>query len=586
MTTPLIIAPGEHARELAEWLARDLPAEALVNPDDPARAMREAFQGGRALIGLCAAGILIRALAPLLADKRGEPPVIAVSADGAFIAPLLGGHNGANELARRIGWITGGCAAVTTASDTRFAVALDDPPRGWRLANPEDVKPFAAALLRGETARLEGHAPWLENSRIPFADDGASSITVTPEKARGGPDHLVYHPATVCIGAGLSRGAAPEELAALVKEALEEAGLAAQSIAAIGTIAMKADEPALEALCAEYDAPLRLFSAKELADVDAPNPSSIVRAETGSPSVAEAAALLLAGKDGELIVEKRKSANATCAIAIAPRPLTNPPGRARGRLFVVGLGPGDTDMRTPLASRALSRASDWVGYGLYLDLAADMAQGKRLHPFPLGGEEERVRHALALAAKGRDVALLCSGDAAIYAMAALVFEVLERGGVSDDEARVRVEVIPGVSAFQAASARAGALIGHDFCAISLSDLLTPWEVIERRLKAAARGDFVTALYNPRSRKRTRQLARALAILRGERPPQTPAIIASNLGRPGEQVRVLPLAEIDPEQVDMLSIVLIGARESRAFTRGDGRAYAYTPRGYAGKARNS
>ncbi len=579
---PVVVSPGRHARKTARLLVNGLPAQDMTAPDDFAAAVRSAFLSGRPVIGICAAGILIRILAPLLADKREEPPVVAVSAEGAHVVPLLGGHRGANELAGRIAWLTGGAAAVTTASESRFHVALDDPPEGWRLANREDVKPFVAALLEGQPVRIEGEAPWLERAALLLATDARLRISVTTQARSGGPDHLIYHPATVFAGIGASRGAPAAEIAELLDEALREADLAPQSVAAIGTISLKADEAAINAVARKMGVPLRIFDANELAAVNVPSPSSVVLAETGSPSVAEAAALLLAGEGGQLVLSKRKSVHATCALAVAPAPRRALPGRARGRLCIVGIGPGDSRMRTPQATEALTSATDWVGYDLYLDLAGDLAAGRRLHRFPLGAEENRVRHALALAAEGRDVALICSGDPAIYAMATLVFEVLEAPDIPDAARRVNVEVIPGISAFQSASAASGALIGHDFCTISLSDLLTPWEIIEARIRAAADGDFVIAFYNPRSRKRTWQLERALSILREARPESTPAIIASNLGRPGSRVRVMPLANVDPEEVDMLSIVMVGNSESRMRRGGDGVWRAWTPRGYAGK----
>ncbi len=180
------------------------------------------------------------------------------------------------------------------------------------------------------------------------------------------------------------------------------------------------------------------------------------------------------------------------------------------------------------------------------------------------------------------MALICSGDPGIYAMAALVFEFLER----DEQPawrRLEVTVVPGISALQAAAARAGAPLGHDFCAISLSDLLTPWPTIERRLAAAAVGDFVVALYNPVSKRRTTQLTRAVEILRAHRTAETPVVLARNLGREGEAVTVLRLDEIAPEKVDMLTLVLVGSIETRRIERGDGGCWVYTPRGYAAKA---
>jgi len=322
-----------------------------------------------------------------------------------------------------------------------------------------------------------------------------------------------------------------------------------------------------------------VFTAAEL-NALAPRlktPSAVVLQEVGCPGVAEGAALALGGPDAHLIVAKTKSLRATCAIALAPLPVLELEGRAQGMVSLVGLGPGDPSSRSPAASDALRQASDWVGYGLYLDLAQDLNTGQREHRFPLGAEEERVRHAIALAREGRQVALICSGDPGIYAMAALVYEVLDL-----EPERIAVDVLPGISAFQAAAARAGAMIGHDFCCISLSDLLTPWEVIENRLAAAAQGDFVTAFYNPRSLKRRDQLERAIAILKPHRSPDTPVVIASNLGRPEESVRIVAFADFDASVVDMLTLVMVGSSQSRSLKRGDGRSYAYTPRGYARK----
>jgi cobalt-precorrin 5A hydrolase/precorrin-3B C17-methyltransferase len=349
------------------------------------------------------------------------------------------------------------------------------------------------------------------------------------------------------------------------------------AIACFATIDLKEDEPAIFNI---WDgARLRFFTAEELAAQShrIKNPSEIVRQETGTPSVAEAAALAAAGPDSELIVPRTKSKRATCAIARAPKPILALAGRSRGRLAVVGLGPGDRSMRTPSVQHELAEATDWVGYSLYLELAADMRHEQVLHPFALGEEEARVRHAIALAKEGKQVALLCSGDAGIYAMAALVYELLEL-----EPNRIAVEVIPGISAFQAAAAKAGAMIGHDFCCISLSDLLTPWPVIEKRIHAAAEGDFVIAFYNPRSLKRRDQIERAMEILSQHRPPDTPVVIASNLGRKDEAVSIVPLNEFRAETVDMLTLVMVGSSQSRAFRRGDGNVYAYTPRGYAAK----
>jgi cobalt-precorrin 5A hydrolase/precorrin-3B C17-methyltransferase len=231
----------------------------------------------------------------------------------------------------------------------------------------------------------------------------------------------------------------------------------------------------------------------------------------------------------------------------------------------------------------VTASTDLVGYSLYLDLLGPLAAGKQRHDFDLGKEEDRVRHAMELAGEGRDVALVCSGDAGIYAMATLVFELIDKGGVSDAARRIAIHVSPGISALQGAAARAGAPLGHDFCTISLSDLLTPWEDIQRRVRAAGEGDFVIAFYNPVSKKRRTQLAWARDDLLKHRPAETPVILATNLGREGEQVRIVPLGELNVDDVDMLTVVVVGSSDSRTVETGDGRRWVYTPRGYSGKA---
>jgi cobalt-precorrin 5A hydrolase/precorrin-3B C17-methyltransferase len=243
---------------------------------------------------------------------------------------------------------------------------------------------------------------------------------------------------------------------------------------------------------------------------------------------------------------------------------------------VIGIGPGDRALRTPEASAALAGATDIVGYRLYLDLLGRASAGKRCHASALGEEAQRARLALDLAAGGRSVALVSSGDPGVYGLAPLVFELLDREA-RPDWRTVEIVVAPGVSALQAAAARVGAPLGHDFCAISLSDLLTPWETIGNRLEMAATADFVVALYNPRSARRPTQLAAAAAILLRHRPPDTPVFVGRNLGRAGEERQVLALSELADAAVDMMRLVFVGSSRTRRLNLDPPRLY--TPRGY-------
>lgn len=562
--------------------ARIAASDVDVSFSDAAAHLRALFAAGTPIVAVCSAGIVIRALARLLAEKSAEPPVLALAEDGSCAVPLLGGHRGANAVARVISEAIGSAPAITTAGDLRFGLALDAPPPGWRIANPERIKDVAAALLADEAVALKleaGDGGWLSQSKINFAEDAPLTIRVSDRAQPAAANELLYHPPVLVLGMGCERGAEPEEALALARQTLADADLSGDSLACLASLDIKEDEPAMHRVASAFSIPARFFDAAtlEAETPRLPNPSVRVFEETGCHGVAEGAALAATGAEASLVVPKTKSARVTCAIARAPRPLDpEAVGRARGELYVVGIGPGDPAMLSPEVCHVVSRASDLVGYALYLNLLGEIGGAAR-HEFPIGAEEERCRKALDLAAGGRRVALVCSGDAGIYGLASLVLELID----SDDRAdwnRIALEVMPGISAVQAAAAKAGAPINHDFCAISLSDLLTPWAEIERRLEAAAAGDFAVALYNPASKRRRDQLARARDILLAARPPQTPVVLARNLGRPGESLTLATLEALSAADIDMLTLVLVGNSQTRVVTRA-GRTWIYTPRGY-------
>lgn len=592
-TIALVALTADGAR-LARQLQAALPGAELhglksrvddcdISFEDTGATLANLFGAGRPIVGVCATGILIRMLAPHLTDKRAEPPVLAVSPDGASVVPLLGGHHGANELAVQITGITGGTAALTTAGETTYGIALDNPPSGWTVANPERAKDVMAGILAGEHPALiieSGDPDWLDS--LPTDPNGTWMIRVSDRALTANPNELLMHPPSLVIGVGCERDCDPGELDTLVHATLNDAGLAQASVAAIVSIDVKADEPAVHAVAKNLGVAARFFNAEQL-EAETPrlqNPSDIVFREVGAHGVSEAAALAAAGPDGEMIVAKQKSRRATCAIARATAINPESFGRARGHLSIVGTGPGDQQHRIPITDMAVAQAEELVGYGPYLDLLGASAHGKTRHDFDLGAEIDRCRHALDLASQGRNVALVSSGDPGVFAMATLVFELLDRED-NPNWRRLSIEVHPGVSAMQLAAARAGAPLGHDFCAISLSDLLTPWPAIQTRLKAAAEADFVVALYNPRSRKRHQQIETARDILLAHRPDDTPVVVARNLAREGESVEVVALSELALETIDMLTVVIIGNSQSRSLQM-DGRAWAYTPRGYERK----
>jgi cobalt-precorrin 5A hydrolase/precorrin-3B C17-methyltransferase len=430
---------------------------------------------------------------------------------------------------------------------------------GWPLPPlPPNVTPDAVdaryrIAVTDTVAARDGHGAAADHR--PAEDDAGRARAAT------GGAVLVYRPPSLVVGVGSVRGVSAEEVGGLIDEALASAGLAAESVRCVATADVKAAEEGILRAAADRGWTVVTHPAAELAAVPVPNPSDVVRAEVGTPSVAEAAALLTArraGRDAALVVEKRTSASATVAVArLAPR----------GRLSIVGLGPGARDLLTPRAVAALQRASVVVGLDQYLDRIRDLLRpGTRVLASGLGREKERARTAVAEASAGRAVALVGSGDAGVYAMAAPALEFAD--------ADIDVDGVPGITAAAAAAARLGAPLGHDHAYISLSDLHTPWEVIERRITAAAEGDFTVCLYNPRSRARDWQLPKALAILAAHRPPDTPVGYVRNATRPDETVTLTTLAAFDPARIDMFTVVIVGSSRSRVIA---GRFV--TPRGY-------
>ncbi|WP_127501705.1 precorrin-2 C(20)-methyltransferase [Actinoplanes solisilvae] len=246
----------------------------------------------------------------------------------------------------------------------------------------------------------------------------------------------------------------------------------------------------------------------------------------------------------------------------------------RGSVTVVGLGPGDPLWLTPEARAALAQADDLIGYVPYLERVATGSH-QRKHPSDNRVEAERAAFALDLAKRGRRVAVVSSGDPGVFAMAAAVLEVSEDPQWKD----VPVRVVPGLTAAQAVASRAGAPLGHDFCVISLSDRLKPWDVIAGRLAAAASADLVIAIYNPASKTRREQLVSAKELLLQHRDGDAPVVVGRDVGGPAEAVRVTTLAELDPATVDMRCLLIIGSSQTRAVLRGDGETFVYTPRHY-------
>ncbi|OUL30554.1 precorrin-3B C(17)-methyltransferase [Nostoc sp. RF31YmG] len=571
---PAVVVLGQNSVAVARKIISVLPGATLyglagrtwevdVSFSNFGETLRELFAEGRPLIGICAAGILIRTLAPMISDKRQEPPVLAVAEDGSAVVPLLGGLSGVNDLARRIAEILDVKAAITTTGDIRFRTALLSPPPGYHLANPDDAKTFISDLLAGAQVKLEGTAPWLSNSQLPIDPNGNLTIKISDRLSHPTANCLVYHPATIAIAISDISGT-NDEVVASVQQLLADAELAPASVAGIFAPINISANHAIHAVASALGVPARFFTSNQLENL-----------QSQGYSLAQAVAIAATGTSGKLI----STAETEIAIAISPHPIDpSTIGQPRGRLAVIGTGPGSSQWMSPEVKEILKSATDLVGYTTYLNLVGSLAEGKQRHDSDNREEIARAEMALDLAAEGRYVAVVSSGDPGIYAMATAIFEVLDRHTKPEWDS-IDIHVAPGISAMQAAAAAIGAPLGHDFCAISLSDILKPWSIIEQRIAAAAEADFAIAFYNPVSKERTWQLTEARNILLRYRTPDTPVVLGRNLGRLGQAVKVITLEELAPAVADMRTIILVGSSKTRTIQRADGSISVYTPRRY-------
>jgi cobalt-precorrin 5A hydrolase/precorrin-3B C17-methyltransferase len=574
--SPLIgvVAATASGITAARTLAAAWPDEVRVfqGDDKGADDLRQAFTECDAVVSFLAVGATVRVLAPILGHKTTDAAVVCVDESMRYAVAVLGGHHGANELARRLSGLLGCEPIITTASDAANVPSLDSfgADLGFRIANPDALARVGARIISGGDVTLESAVTWplppLSLSKT--VEDGADvhGIVVTDQCADLSRPKLYYHPASLVVGVGASRGVSAEEVLEAVDSALAAEHLSPLSVVRLASVAAKADEAGLLEAARLRGWPIEFHSSAALAEVDVPNPSDVVLAEVGTPSVAEAAARY----DGpnrplaDLVVEKTKSDRKVPMATAAVGRL-----RPRGRLTLVGLGPGARDLLPPRAITELRRSSVVIGLDQYVDQIRDLLRpGTEVRASGLGSEEARARDAVETARTGAAVALIGSGDSGLYAMASPALDLFE------DLDDVDVVGVPGITASLAASNLLGAPLGHDHCVISLSDLHTPWDAIERRVRAAAEGDFVTVFYNPRSKGRDWQLGKALDIISAHRPPTTPVGCVRDASRPGERVWTSTMADFDPSDVDMYTIVLVGSSQTRLAA---GRMV--TPRGY-------
>jgi len=440
-STPAIVILGQGSLDTARQIQRLYPdslihglAERVEGADriyhEFGATLRQLYQQATPIIALCAAGIVIRTLAPLLLEKGAEPPVLAVAEDGSAVVPLLGGLGGVNVMAREIAAGLGVAAAITTSGELRFGTCLLNPPSGYALGDLELGKRFVSDLLGGESVRIEGAAPWLAAAKLPEDDQARLTIRVGSAEREPAANELLIYPRSVLVACRGSQraGEGDTELATSIRQALHQARIAVQSVACLLAADSDMADRALHQAAAQLGVPLRFLPAADSV------------AELAQQAVPQ---LLPPLKVGDEI-----------AIAVANQPLDPEQiGRPRGRLAVIGLGPGAAELMVPAVKAELARANDILGYETYVRMAGPFRADQVMHCTDNREEMQRARHAFELAAQGRSVVVVSSGDPGVFAMAAAVLEALHE---SSDPAwhRVDLEILPGVSASLATAAQA------------------------------------------------------------------------------------------------------------------------------------
>ena len=599
--------------------------------------LKQIWQDAQGIVFCLTMGAVVRLISPLLNDKKSDPAVIVISPQFDYVISLTGGHQGqGDKLTELIAHQLKAKAIITSASFALDLPPIDTFGEiyGWQKGKGDWTK-VSSNLTRGkatlvrQTAGLKwwqsrlpkGHPfifwqeekptalLWQESNsllapgEISVINIGVErnislALTQTPvgenkldssqkeDKVDLSFPHLPiirWYPRVLFIGMGCERNTSFALIKSAVKQVLEKFNLASEAIASLATIDLKRDEVGILQLAEEWQLPLHTYTATELKKIEVPNPSSVVEQEVGTASVAEACAIKsasftdLENNQAHLIVCKQiiksEEEKGAVTVAIAQSSLEYNPNQ--GKLYLIGTGPGNIEFLTNTAQTALRDADLIIGYGLYIDLIKSLLRPEQIiEAYAITQEKQRAERAIALAQWGLKVAVISSGDCGIYGMAGLVLEILAQKGW--DGKSPSVEVFSGITALQSLAAKVGSPLMHDFCAISLSDLLTPWDVIEKRIVAAASADFVTAIYNPRSRNRQEQIIKLQRIFLQYRNSYTPVAIARSLGRDDEQIILTTLEEMLNHPIDMLTTVMIGNSSTKRY-----KDLLITPRGYLG-----
>lgn len=533
----------------------------------------------------------IRLISPLLISKEKDPGVIVIDKKFSKIIPLIGIHQTiCYQIALKLANLFDGDLVMTNNSIFEKSLDLDAFGRNWGWNRSGSINDWSDLVIKQSNKKqifvkqYSGNKVWKESEsgkKIKYLTnkDKIEREEYTFFISTKNYHRVAWHPKTLWIGIGCERGTSVKFIEDCINKLFLKYKLSFFSIAGLATVDIKKDEKALIDITKTKNWPIKFFKNEDLLKVEVPNPSKIVFDEIGTFSVAEAASLLACGNEGgQIVIEKnifknkdpsgKNSGAVTLAIAESKQQFSP----ERGFVHVIGSGPGALSYLTGESKAALSQCSIWIGYKRYLDLLNPLRRDDQIRiNSELTQEKQRCAEAIRLAQQGIKVALISSGDAGIYGMAGLLIELIQK---LDTQFRPSFAIHPGISSLQLAAALAGAPLMNDFCAISLSDKLTPWETIKKRINGALVGDFVVVIFNPQSHDRNWQLRTTIEMFLKFRSKTTPVLVARQVGRNQQKKRIFNLDTIPIDEIDMLSIVIIGNSSTKLVNN-----FLISPRGY-------
>ena len=555
----------------------------------PKELLQEKWGKFDLIIFIGSIGASVRLINSFLTSKDNDPGVIVIDKKGSKIIPLVGLHQSdMQNIAYQISSFFGGQMIETNNSCDQNFLNIDSFGNQWGWQRSGEIKDWSKLVIKQSKneklfcKQLSGNNLWrnaeaakhINNLLDEDSDKESSTFHISVYSHHKN----TWHPPTLWVGIGCERNTNREFIENSLNNFLETNNLSPLSIAGFATIEIKKDEKGIIDLAKLKNLPIKFFSKEALSKITVPNPSIKVFKEIGTPSVAEASSMLAAGKGSKLLSKKiifknpKDSSNFSGAVTIAISESKNQYSPSSGEIHIIGSGPGDISFLTNNSKKALSKCSVWIGYKMYLDLIKPLKRKDQVFiESKLTEEKQRCRKAIKLAQEGIKVALISSGESGFYGMAGLLLEILQK---IKKENRPYFEVHPGISSVQLAAALGGAPLMNDFCSISLSDKLTPWPLIERRIEGALLGDFVIAIFNPQSIERNWQLKSAIEKCLKFREDNTPVLIARQVGRENQSKKFCKLKAIPYKEIDMLSIIIIGNSKTTLVDE-----IFLTPRGY-------